>query len=152
MDAPSGVMAGEGGVAPLAELREEEAFDADGESRARTAGGGVERDLGAAALDGDGALARGRHHAVQRDRLEHEAWPAGDAEAVQAGSGQVGGISVALGELLEARVDVAAQFGPLRLREGEGALGAATRAAGRDELRRRDVGSADQHVARVLPR
>ena len=101
-------------------------------------------------MDGDGALAGGGYHGFERDRFERKAGPLLDAEPVEAGGGEVRGVGVAIGQLLQTCVDVAAELGPLGVREGEGALGASARAAGGDELRAGDFAAAHEHVPRVL--
>ena len=103
-----GVVAGEGGVAAFAELGEEQALDGHGIRRSGAAGGDILRDIGGARLERDSALAGGGDHIGERDGLERKARPFLDTEAVESGSGEVGGVGIAVGQFLQARVDVAA--------------------------------------------
>jgi autotransporter-associated beta strand protein len=76
----------------------------------------------------------------------------GDAEPPQPGRGQDGGIGGAVGDLLEPRVHIAADFGERCARKLETDLQPAARAAGGDGRRRGHALPHHQHVARVLAR
>ena len=84
-------------------------------------------DVGLAGLDGQGALAGGRR---VDDRVEEAFHDTAQAQAVEAGGGQQDGVSLAIGQLGQAGVDVAAQHDDLKVRPGGQALGGAAQGGG----------------------
>ena len=97
-------------------------------------------------MDRDRPLPHRRHHGVDIERLELQPRPGPDAQALQAGGGQHGGIGRPVGELPQPGLDVATDAGKFQAGEPQRQLHAPARAVGGHGADRLHSGAADQDV------
>ena len=105
--------------------------------------------LPGAAFQCNRALPGGGNHFSNRQRFEHQAGKFFDAQSLQPGGGEEGGVGFAGGDFFQARVQVAAHFRPFHVGPPRPRLRPAARAAGGDAARNFNVRAAHEHVARV---
>ena len=147
-------MNADGNLASAAECGQSRALCRDGEARV----GVVEKchgrerlHIASANFDGQRALAGSGTKILRIEALAH---PIGFAQAVETGGGEQNRVDLALGQLAQARVDIAAKFDSFYILAQSLQLSATALAAGADAGVARQLGEAgvldgDEDVARV---